>query len=45
MGELVAASVAFLMRQENFVEKFFTALGFLSGVIPFCGILFHDHTI
>jgi hypothetical protein len=27
--------VAFLTRLENFVEKFLTALGFLSGVIVF----------
>jgi hypothetical protein len=27
--------VAFLTRQENFVEKFSSALGFLSGVIAF----------
>jgi hypothetical protein len=32
-GELVAAGVAFLTRRENFTEKFFAALGFLSGVI------------
>jgi hypothetical protein len=41
-GELVAAGMAFLKRQENFVEKFSTALGFLSGVIAFHGLLFHD---
>jgi hypothetical protein len=27
--------VAFLTRSENFIEKFLTALGFLSGVIAF----------
>jgi hypothetical protein len=27
--------VAFLIHQENFVEKFSAALGFLSGVIAF----------
>jgi hypothetical protein len=32
-GELVAADVAFLTRQENFGEKFSAALGFLSGVM------------
>jgi hypothetical protein len=41
-GELVAAGVAFLTRWENFIEKFSTALGFLSGVMAFRGILFHD---
>jgi hypothetical protein len=34
-GDLVATRVAFLMRRENFIEKFSTALGFLSGVIAF----------
>jgi hypothetical protein len=41
-GELVAPDMVFLMRQENFIEKFSTALGFLSGVIAFHGLLFHD---
>jgi hypothetical protein len=34
-GDLVATRVAFLTRQENFVEKFSAVLGFLSGVIAF----------
>jgi hypothetical protein len=34
--------VAFLTRRENFTEKFSVALGFLSGVIAFCGLLFDD---
>jgi hypothetical protein len=33
--ELVATGVAFLMRRENFIEKFSAVLGFLSGVIAF----------
>jgi hypothetical protein len=33
-GELVAVGVAFLTRQENFVEKFSTELGFLSLLTP-----------
>jgi hypothetical protein len=37
-GELVIADVAFL----TFQEKFSAALGFLSGVIAFRGLLFHD---
>jgi hypothetical protein len=37
-GELVVADVAFL----TFREKSSAALGFLSGVIAFCGLLFHD---
>jgi hypothetical protein len=41
-GELIAAGVAFLTRQENFVEKFSATLGFLSGVIAFRGLLFCD---
>jgi hypothetical protein len=41
-GELVVAGVAFLTYQENFIEKFSAALGFLSGIIAFCGLLFHD---
>jgi hypothetical protein len=41
-GELVEVGVAFLTRREDFVEKFSTALGFLSGVIAFCGLLFHN---
>jgi hypothetical protein len=36
-GELVVASMAFLTYRENFIE-----VGFLSGVIAFCGVLFHD---
>jgi hypothetical protein len=32
--ELIAAGVAFLTRQENFVEQFLTALGFLSLLTP-----------
>jgi hypothetical protein len=35
IGDLVATGVAFLTCQENFVEKFSAALGFLSGVIAF----------
>jgi hypothetical protein len=34
-GDLVTTGVAFLMRPENFVEKFLAVLGFLSGVIVF----------
>jgi hypothetical protein len=34
-GELVAVDVAFLMRRENFSEKFLVALDFLSGVKAF----------
>jgi hypothetical protein len=34
--------MAFLTHRENFVEKFSVALGFLSGVIAFCGLLFQD---
>jgi tellurite resistance protein TehA-like permease len=34
-GDLIATRVAFLSRQENFVEKFSATLGFLSGVIAF----------
>jgi hypothetical protein len=41
-GELVTAGVAFLVCQENFVEKFSVALGFLLGVIAFDGLLFRD---
>jgi hypothetical protein len=41
-GELVTTSLAFLTRRDNFVEKFSAALGFLSGVIAFYGLLFHD---
>jgi hypothetical protein len=41
-GELLAVGVAFLTRRENFVEKFSATLGFLSGVIEFRGLLFHD---
>jgi hypothetical protein len=33
--DLVATGVAFLTRREKFIEKFLTALGFLSGVIAF----------
>jgi hypothetical protein len=36
------SSVAFLMHRENFIEKFSVALGFLSSVIAFCGLLFHN---
>jgi hypothetical protein len=39
---LVAAGVAFLMRRENFIEKFSAVLGFLSGVKAFRGLLFCD---
>jgi hypothetical protein len=42
IGELVAVGVTFLTRPENFVEKFLAMLGFLSGVIAFRGLLFHD---
>jgi hypothetical protein len=35
----VAADVAFLTRQEDFVEKFSAALGFLLGVIAFLSSL------
>jgi hypothetical protein len=42
IGELVTAGMAFLTRRENFVEKFLAVLGFLSGVIAFCGLLFRD---
>jgi hypothetical protein len=41
-GELAVADVAFLTRRENFIEEFSTTLGFLSGVIAFRGLLFHD---
>jgi hypothetical protein len=41
-GEPVAADVAFLIRRENFGEKFSAAPGFLSGIIAFRGLLFHD---
>jgi hypothetical protein len=41
-GELIAAGVAFLTRREDFIEKFLAALGFLSGVIALCCLLFHD---
>jgi hypothetical protein len=41
-GELVAVGVAFLTRRENFVEKFSAALGFLSSVIAFRGLLFSE---
>jgi hypothetical protein len=41
-GEVIAAGVAFLTRRENFIEKFSAALGFLSGVVAFCDLLFHD---
>jgi hypothetical protein len=34
--------VTFLTRRENFVKKFSAALGFLSGVIAFCNLPFHD---
>jgi hypothetical protein len=34
--------MAFLTRRENFSEKFSIALGFLSGVIAFHGLLFRD---
>jgi hypothetical protein len=40
--ELIAVGVAFLTCQKNFVEKFSAALGFLSGVIAFYDLLFHD---
>jgi hypothetical protein len=41
-GELVAVGVIFLTHRENFVEKFLVALGFLSGVIAFRSLLFHN---
>jgi hypothetical protein len=41
-GELVAVGVAFLTRRENFIEKFSAVLDFLSGVIVFYSLLFHD---
>jgi hypothetical protein len=41
-GEVIAAGVAFLTRRENFIEKFSAALGFLSGAVAFCDLLFHD---
>jgi hypothetical protein len=41
-GEHVIVGVAFLTRRENFIENFSAALGFLSGVIAFCGLVFHD---
>jgi hypothetical protein len=41
-GEPVAADMAFLMRRKKFDEKFSAALGFLSGIIAFRGLLFHD---
>jgi hypothetical protein len=40
--ELVAAGVAFLMRRENFVEKFSATLGFLSDIIAFHSLLFRN---
>jgi hypothetical protein len=40
--ELVVVGMAFLLRQENFVEKFSAALGFLSGVLAFYDLQFHD---
>jgi hypothetical protein len=42
MEELLTIGVAFFTHRENFIEKFSAALGFLSGVIAFCGLLFHD---
>jgi hypothetical protein len=33
--DLVATGVAFLTHQENFIENFSVALGFLSGVVAF----------
>jgi hypothetical protein len=36
-GELVTVGVAFLMRREDFIEKFSATLGFLLGVIVFPG--------
>jgi hypothetical protein len=38
-GELFAADVAFLTRRENFIEKFSTTLGYISGVTAFCSSL------
>jgi hypothetical protein len=38
-GVLIAAGMAFVTRQENFVEKFSAVLGFLSGVIAFLSSL------
>jgi hypothetical protein len=34
-GDLVTTGVAFLTCPKNFIEKFLTVLGFLSGVIAF----------
>jgi hypothetical protein len=31
-----------LTHRENFTQKFLVALGFLSGVIAFHDLLFHD---
>jgi hypothetical protein len=42
-GEHVAADVAFLTHRENLGGKFSAALGFLSGVIVFHGLLFHNY--
>jgi hypothetical protein len=40
--ELVTVDVTFLTRRENFIEKFSAVLGFLSGVMEFRDLLFHD---
>jgi hypothetical protein len=38
-GELVTVGVAFLTHRENFIEKFSAALGFLSSVMAFPGLI------
>jgi hypothetical protein len=40
--EFVAVGMVFLTRRENFTEKFSAVLGFLLGVIAFCGLRFCD---
>jgi hypothetical protein len=40
--ELVTIDVAFLTCRENFSKKLLVVLGFLSGVIALCGLLFHN---
>jgi hypothetical protein len=42
IGELVAADMTFMTHRQNFIEEFSTVLGFLSGVIAFRSLLFHD---
>jgi hypothetical protein len=44
-GELVAVGVEFMTRRENFIEKFSAALGSLSGVKAFCGLLLVDSNL